>query len=98
MVVWLQVPVYSIPVLLIREILSPFYVFQLFSVCFWYADEYYLYASAILVIFCMLDILKLIEYKFKIYINLNFTLSILKMPAQYYFFLNRIATKFVSNF
>jgi hypothetical protein len=47
----LQVPVYSIPVLLIREILSPFYVFQLFSVCFWYADEYYLYASAILVIF-----------------------------------------------
>jgi hypothetical protein len=61
MVVWLQVPVYSIPVLLIREILSPFYVFQLFSVCFWYADEYYLYASAILVIFYMFDILKLID-------------------------------------
>jgi hypothetical protein len=55
MVAWLQVPVYSIPVLLIREILSPFYVFQLFSVCFWYADEYYLYASAILVIFCMFN-------------------------------------------
>ena len=44
-----QVPVYSIPVLLVKEILSPFYVFQLFSVCFWYADAYYLYASAILV-------------------------------------------------
>jgi hypothetical protein len=41
--------VYSIPVLLIQEILSPFYVFQLFSVSFWYADEYVLYASAILV-------------------------------------------------
>jgi hypothetical protein len=43
------VPVYSIPVLLIKEILSPFYVFQLFSVCFWYADAYILYASAIVV-------------------------------------------------
>jgi hypothetical protein len=43
------VPVYSIPLLLVKEILSPFYVFQLFSVSFWYADEYVLYASAILV-------------------------------------------------
>ncbi len=65
MVVWLQVPVYSIPVLLIREILSPFYVFQLFSVCFWYADEYYLYASAILVIFYMFDILKFVVKNLK---------------------------------
>ena len=44
-------PVYSIPLLLVKEILSPFYIFQLFSVCFWYADKYYLYASAILVRF-----------------------------------------------
>ena len=45
----IKVPVHSIPVLLVKEILTPFYVFQVFSVCFWYADDYWLYASAILV-------------------------------------------------
>jgi len=43
------VPVHSIPILLVKEILTPFYVFQVFSVCLWYADNYWLYATAILV-------------------------------------------------
>jgi len=43
----IKVPLHSIPVLLIKEILSPFYVFQVFSVCFWYADDYWMYASTI---------------------------------------------------
>ncbi|KAM9844901.1 polyamine-transporting ATPase 13A3-like [Aulostomus maculatus] len=33
--------------LLIKEVLNPFYIFQLFSVILWSADDYYYYASAI---------------------------------------------------
>ncbi|XP_006030034.3 probable cation-transporting ATPase 13A4 [Alligator sinensis] len=34
--------------LLVKEVLHPFYVFQLFSICLWFADDYTEYASAIL--------------------------------------------------
>ena len=40
----------SIFEILIREILNPFYVFQLFSIILWYYDEYVLYASSIVII------------------------------------------------
>ncbi|XP_073434762.1 probable cation-transporting ATPase 13A4 [Dendrobates tinctorius] len=35
--------------LLFKEVLSPFYVFQLFSVCLWFAEEYIEYSVAIIV-------------------------------------------------
>lgn len=31
------------------QVLNPFYIFQLFSVILWNADEYYYYAAAIVV-------------------------------------------------
>uniref|UniRef100_H3CQX4 ATPase 13A3 n=1 Tax=Tetraodon nigroviridis TaxID=99883 RepID=H3CQX4_TETNG len=35
--------------LLIKEVLNPFYIFQLFSIILWSAEDYYYYASAIVV-------------------------------------------------
>ncbi|XP_021372586.1 probable cation-transporting ATPase 13A3 isoform X2 [Mizuhopecten yessoensis] len=46
----IQVSVTPIIVLLIKEVLSPFYVFQVFSMSVWYSDEYYIYATCILLI------------------------------------------------
>lgn len=42
------VPIHSIITLLFLEVLNPFYVFQLFSFCLWFADDYMYYALAIL--------------------------------------------------
>ena len=35
-------------VLFIREVLSPFYIFQVFSCIIWYFDDYYYYSSCII--------------------------------------------------
>ncbi|XP_067828171.1 polyamine-transporting ATPase 13A3-like [Heptranchias perlo] len=43
----IDVKVPSIPQLLVKEVLNPFYIFQVFSVILWSFDDYYLYASAI---------------------------------------------------
>ena len=42
------VPLESIIVLMVKEILTPFYMFQVFSILFWYFDEYWKYSTAIL--------------------------------------------------
>ncbi|XP_068137260.1 polyamine-transporting ATPase 13A3 isoform X2 [Hyperolius riggenbachi] len=43
----INVKVPSLFKLLIKEVLNPFYIFQLFSVILWSTDEYYFYAAAI---------------------------------------------------
>ncbi|KAM5291918.1 polyamine-transporting ATPase 13A3 [Ctenodactylus gundi] len=45
----IAVKVPSVFKLLIKEVLNPFYIFQLFSIILWSADEYYYYALAIVV-------------------------------------------------
>ncbi|KAM6258230.1 putative cation-transporting ATPase 13A4 [Porphyrio hochstetteri] len=45
----IDVPVIPIWKLLIKEVLNPFYVFQLFSVCLWFAEDYMEYAVAIII-------------------------------------------------
>lgn len=41
------VPLQSIGVLLLLEVLNPFYIFQVFTLCVWFADEYLYYPIAI---------------------------------------------------
>ncbi|XP_038078071.1 probable cation-transporting ATPase 13A3 isoform X1 [Patiria miniata] len=45
----IYVRVRSIPVLLVQEVLNPFYIFQIFSVSVWFADEYIYYSACILI-------------------------------------------------
>ncbi|XP_039622048.1 probable cation-transporting ATPase 13A3 [Polypterus senegalus] len=45
----IAVKVPSVFKLLIKEVLNPFYIFQLFSIILWSADEYYYYAVAIFI-------------------------------------------------
>jgi P-type E1-E2 ATPase len=49
----IKVPVKSIPRILIQEVLNPFYIFQIFSITLWYWDEYWSYATCILVVSVM---------------------------------------------
>lgn len=42
------VPVQSIGVLLLLEVLNPFYIFQVFTLCVWFAEGYLYYTAAII--------------------------------------------------
>ena len=46
----IEVPLKSIPALLIEEILNPFYLFQIFAMALWFWDGYRTYAACILII------------------------------------------------
>ncbi|KAI1315866.1 hypothetical protein EDD11_000242 [Mortierella claussenii] len=53
----------SVGQLLVQEVLHPFYIFQVFSMALWFADDYYYYAGCILVISTVSVISELIETK-----------------------------------
>lgn len=57
----IEVPVKSIPRLLVEEVLNPFYLFQVFSMCLWYWDGYASYATCILVISVISAVTSLVE-------------------------------------
>lgn len=57
----IEVPIKSIPLLLIDEILNPFYIFQVFSMALWYWDGYDYYATCILIISVTSAVTSLIE-------------------------------------
>lgn len=41
------IPMRGVLTLLFLEVLNPFYVFQVFSVCLWFSYDYYYYATVI---------------------------------------------------
>jgi len=49
--------------LLVQEVLHPFYIFQVFSMALWFADDYYYYAACIFVISTVSVFTELIETK-----------------------------------
>jgi cation-transporting P-type ATPase 13A2 len=57
----IDVPIKSIPRLLIEEVLNPFYLFQVFSMALWYWDGYRYYASCILIISVTSAVTSLVE-------------------------------------
>lgn len=44
----IKIPIASVSSLFIREGLTPFYIFQIFSLTLWFLDEYIFYALTIL--------------------------------------------------
>ncbi|KAF8929411.1 hypothetical protein BGZ58_008955 [Dissophora ornata] len=49
--------------LLVQEVLHPFYIFQVFSMALWFADDYYYYAACIFVISTVSVVTELVETK-----------------------------------
>ncbi|KYR01086.1 P-type ATPase [Tieghemostelium lacteum] len=59
----IKIPLKSIPRLFLEEILHPFFIFQIYSVCLWFSEEYYYYAIAIFIIASVSAILNLREIR-----------------------------------
>ncbi|CCE78473.1 Piso0_001096 [Millerozyma farinosa CBS 7064] len=53
----------SVPQLLVDEVLHPFYIFQVFSIFLWLADNYYYYATCIFLISLLSIVNSLVETK-----------------------------------
>lgn len=60
-VIHVEVPAYI--TLLLSEVLNPFYMFQLFACIFWMFDDYYAYATSILIISTISAIVSLITVR-----------------------------------
>lgn len=45
----IAIPLKNVITLLFLEVLNPFYVFQIFSVCLWFSYNYYYYAMVIII-------------------------------------------------
>jgi len=62
-----DIPIPSIPSLLIREVLHPFFVFQIYSVILWCFEAYFYFAACILIIAAVSIIATLIETRRRLF-------------------------------
>ena len=44
------IPMKSVPELIVKEVLNPFYLFQIFSFCWWFWELYYYFAGCLVVL------------------------------------------------
>ena len=56
-----KVPKKSCGELLIKEVLNPFYIFQVFAMALWTYDAYYLYASCIFIVSTLSVVVSIVE-------------------------------------
>lgn len=59
----MEVPIPSYLVLFLKEVVHPFFIFQIFSLMLWYYEEYYAFALIIFIITISSSILNLITIK-----------------------------------
>ena len=63
----IDIPIPSIPSLLVREVLHPFFVFQLYSIALWCVEAYYYFAACIFVIAAVSICTTLIETRRRLF-------------------------------
>jgi cation-transporting ATPase 13A2 len=57
----IHVPIQPIPILLVTEIMNPFYIFQIFSVIVWFIEDYDAYCYCIIFLSLLSTTVTLIE-------------------------------------
>ncbi|GFR84790.1 cation-transporting ATPase [Elysia marginata] len=84
----IEVHVTSIATLLYKQVLSPFTIFQIFSMCVWYLDDYYIYATCIVIVTTLSIILtiyqtRLFERTLRQKISKNTVVSVCRGGTEY---------------
>jgi cation-transporting ATPase 13A2 len=57
----IDVPIKPIPVLLLTEILNPYYVFLFFTIALWFYEQYYFYVVCIIILSFLSSTVTLID-------------------------------------
>ena len=63
----IDIPIPSIPSLLVREVLHPFFVFQIYSIILWCAEAYYYFAGCIAIIAAVSIVTTLLETRRRLF-------------------------------
>lgn len=59
----MEIPIPSYPQLFVKEILNPFFVFQVYSVLLWCYEEYYAFAIVICTVTTVSSVINLITIR-----------------------------------
>jgi len=71
--------------MMLLQALNPFYIFQLFSCALWFGDEYYYYASCIIIVSCVSLTVQIYQTRSVIIRNLLFSWSTLPCRVVFYY-------------
>ena len=63
----IDIPIPSVPSLLVREVLHPFFVFQIYSIVLWCFEAYFVFAGCILVIATVSIVTTLVETRRRLF-------------------------------
>ena len=80
--------------MMLLQALNPFYIFQLFSCALWFGDEYYYYASCIIIVSCVSLTVQIYQTRSVIIRNLLFSWSTLPCHVVFLLYLNGVLLMF----